>query len=146
MAVSVTVSIVIVVPAAAVKVAELAPAGTVTVAGMVIRELVLDSATEVRADAAWFKVTLQVPEALGATTSGLQRNDVKLGGTVVAIVPPEPVVWIALPDAEVLRALVTLIVVEDVAADSVTVRTATTPFWMTFAFSPLELSPVRKHM
>ena len=25
-------------------------------------------------------------------------------------------------------------------------RTATTPFWMRFASSPLELNPVRKHM
>jgi hypothetical protein len=37
-------------------------------------------------------------------------------------------------------------VAPDDAADIVTVRTATTPFWMRFASSPLELSPVRKHM
>jgi hypothetical protein len=37
-------------------------------------------------------------------------------------------------------------VVPDDVADIVTVRTATTPFWMMFAFSPPEPSPVRKHM
>jgi len=36
--------------------------------------------------------------------------------------------------------------VPEVAAESVTVRTATTPFWMGFASSPLELTPVRRHM
>jgi len=39
-----------------------------------------------------------------------------------------------------------LIVVPGDVADIVTVRTATTPFWMMFAFSPLEASPVRKHV
>jgi hypothetical protein len=37
-------------------------------------------------------------------------------------------------------------VVPDVPADNVTVRTATTPFGMMFVFNPLGRSPVRKHM
>jgi len=36
-------------------------------------------------------------------------------------------------------------VVPDDVPDIVTVSTATTPFGMRFASSPLELSPVRKH-
>ena len=131
-------------PAAAMKVAELAPACTVTLAGTVSRALVSDSVTLVPADAIWSKVTVQEAETLGATTRGLQNSDVKLGVTVAVIVPPAPVVWMALPVGEVLSALVTFMVVEDVAADSVTVRTTTTPFLMMFAFNPPEPSPVRK--
>jgi len=37
-------------------------------------------------------------------------------------------------------------VVLDVVADIVTVSTASTPFWMRFAFNLPELSPVKKHM
>jgi hypothetical protein len=36
-------------------------------------------------------------------------------------------------------------VVPGEAGESVTARTATTPFWIRFASSPLELTPVRKH-
>jgi hypothetical protein len=145
-AVTVTVSVVITTPAVAVKLAELAPANTVTVAGIVTKASVSDSVTEVLVETAWLKVTLQEAVAPGPTALGLQPSDVKPTGGPVVIVPPDPVVSMALPFAEVLRALVTLTVVEDVATDSVTVRTATTPFSMTFAFRPLEPNPVRKHV
>ncbi len=39
-----------------------------------------------------------------------------------------------------------MMVVPADVGDRVTVRTATTPFWMRFALSPPELSPVRKHV
>ena len=97
-------------------------------------------------EAAWFKLTVQVVEAPDATVPGLQLKDVKVGGATVVIVPPVAVVGIALPAAEVLSALVTPTVAPEAAGDKVTVTTATTPFAIRFAFSPLELSPVTKHM
>jgi len=110
--------------------------------------LLLESATLLPPDgAAWFRVTVHVLAAPEVTLVGLQaREDTTVTRVVVVIVPLDPMVWIAVPAAEVLRALVMLMVVEDVEADSVTVRTATTPFWIVFAFSPLDVSPVRKHM
>ena len=74
-------------PAVAVKVAEVAPAGTVTDAGIVSRALLSDSVTVLPAETASFKLAVQVMEAPGATVPGLQLKDVKLSGTTV-IVPP----------------------------------------------------------
>jgi hypothetical protein len=128
------------------KLAELAPVATVTDAGIVSRELLSDKVTVVAPEAVWLKPTVQVVEAPEVTLPGLQPKDVKVGGTAVVIVPPVAVAGIAVPAAEVLSGLVTLIVVPELVADSVTVRTATTPVWMTFAFSPPEPSPVKKHM
>jgi hypothetical protein len=143
-AVTVTLWFVAKAPAVAVKVAEVAPAGTVTAAGTVSKALLSHSVTVVAEEAAWLRVTVQVVETLGAKTPGLQFNDVN--PMAVVIVPPVAVVGIALPVARVLTALVTLMVVPRLVADIVTVRTATTPFLMRFAFSPPEPRPVRKHM
>ena len=74
-------------PAVAVKVAEVAPAGTVTDAGIVSRALLSDSVTVLPAETASFKLAVQVMEAPEATVPGLQLKDVKLSGTTV-IVPP----------------------------------------------------------
>jgi hypothetical protein len=75
-AVSVTVSLAVSAPAAAVKVAEATPAGTVTLAGSVTRELLSDSATMAPPDAAgWFKVTVQVLLLPETIVPGLQATD-----------------------------------------------------------------------
>jgi hypothetical protein len=129
-------------PALTMKLAKVAPAGTVTDAGIVSSALLSDNVTVAPEDAGSFKPTVQVVEAPEATVPGLQLKDVKLSGTVVTV-PPVAVVAIAFPPIEALRAFVTLIVV---AADTVTVTTATTPFSMTFVFRPLEVRPVRKQM
>ena len=42
--------------------------------------------------------------------------------------------------------MLTPILVQDVAAEIVTVRTAIMPFWMMFVFSPSGPSPVRKQV
>lgn len=133
-------------PAVAMKLAELAPVDTVTVAGVVRRALLFDSATAVTEEASWFKLTVQVTEAPDVTVPGLQLRAVNPSGRDVVIVPPVASAGILPPAADVLTGLVTLMVVPELAADIVTVRTATTPFWMTFAFSPLEPIPVKKQL
>ena len=135
----------VIAPTLAMKLAELVPAATVTDPGIVSRESSSDSAMTVAEDAGALKFTVQLVEALDAKVPGLQLKDVKLSWVPVVIVPPAPVVSIAAPSASVPNALVTLIVVSDAAADVFTVRTATTPFWITFALRPVELNPVRKH-
>jgi hypothetical protein len=127
------------------KPAELAPAATVTDLGTVIRASSSDSAMAVAEDAGALKDTVQLVEALGARVFGLQLKDDKLSWAPVTIVPPAPAVPIAAPSANVPSASVTLMVVSDAAADVVTVRTATTPSWITFALRPPALNPVRKH-
>lgn len=133
-------------PAVAIKLTELAPDGTVTDEGIVSSGLLSDSATVVPEVAIWLKPTVHVVDAPAVTVPGLQLNDVRLSCTTGVIVPPVAVVGIALPAAEVLNALVTLMVVPVVVGESVTVTTATTPLGMMLAFSPLEVMPVRKHM
>ena len=140
-AVMVALWLVVRVPTVAMKVAELAPADTVADGGTVSRALLSDSVTVAPEEAAWFKLTVQEVKAPEATVAGLQLNEVKLIGTPVVMVPPVAVVWIALADAEAPSVLVTLMLVPDEEADNVTLRTATTPFWITFPFSP-----VRRHM
>jgi hypothetical protein len=126
----------------AMKLAELAPAATATVAGIDSRALLSDNAT-LAPDETAFRPTVQVAEAPEDRVPGLQLKDVRLTGAAAEIVPPVAVVGIAVPAAEVLSALVTPIVV---LADTVTVSTTTTPLPITFALRPLELRPVRKHM
>lgn len=70
-----------------------------------------ESVTMALVEAAWFKPTVQVVDAPEDKVPGLQLKDVKLAGAVVVIVPAVAVVGIALPPADVLKALVTLIVV-----------------------------------
>jgi hypothetical protein len=91
-AVMVAAWVVVSVPAVAMKLAELAPAGTATDAGIVSRALLSDSVTVVPEEADWFKLTVQVVEAPEATVPGLHLKDVKLSGTPVVIVPPVAVV------------------------------------------------------
>ena len=76
----------------ALKVADVAPAGTVTEAGTVRVALVLVSATEVPpTGAATFSVTLHVLEAFGARLVGLQANVESV--TVTGATKPTVVVW-----------------------------------------------------
>jgi len=137
-AVTVAVWLVVIVPAVAVKVADVPLAGTVTHAGTVSAKPLPESATILPpAGAAWLSVTVQVVDAPEANVPGLQINEVRLNVPPTAIVPPVAVVGMAVAAADALSALVTLMAVPDVAGDSVAVTTATTPFWMTFAFSPV---------
>ena len=133
-------------PAVAMKVAELAPAGTVTDAGIVSGALLSDSVMVAPEEAASFKLTVQVVEAPEATVPGLQLKDVKLSGTTVVIVPPVAVMGSALADWVAPNALAMAIDVAVVLGEIVAVTTATTPFWMMFALSPFTFSPVKKQV
>ena len=63
------------VPAVTVNVAEVAPAATVTDAGVVSRELLSDSVTVVLAVAALLNVTVQVLAALEPRVVGVQASE-----------------------------------------------------------------------
>jgi hypothetical protein len=116
------------VPAVAMKLAPLDAAGTVIDEGIVNRGLLSESATLAPPmGAAWFSVTEQVVEAPAGMLVGVQLNDAKTREEMIVTVPLLPVVDIAIPVAELLSVLVTLIEVPIVVGDIVAVRTATTP-------------------
>ena len=134
-------------PAAAVKVADAAPAAMVTEAGTVSKALLSDSATMAPpVGAGWFRVTVHVVEVPESIVVGLQARSVRLGETIVVIVPPVAVMGTALPDCAAPNAPVTPIEATVVPGEIVAVTIATTPFWMMFALSPLVLSPVKKQV
>jgi len=137
--------VVVMVPAVAMKLAELAPAGTVTDAGIASRELLSDSAMVVLEEAGRFKPTVQVMDAPEDAVAGLQPRDVKVSGTVV-IVPPVAVMGSVLADGEAPNALVMPIAAAAALGDIVADTTATTPFCTMFASSPLVAIPVRKQV
>ena len=83
------------------------------------------------------KPTVQVDDPCEDRMLGLQLNNVKLTGPKDVIVPPVATVGIARPAVEVLTAFVTPIMVLVALAETVTLTTAATPFWMVAAFSPV---------
>src|SRR5271165_73448 len=136
-AVMVALWLVVRVPTVAMKVAELAPADTVTDARIVSRALLSDSMTVMLEEAAWFKLTVQAVEAPEATVAGLQTKDVRLRPTTVVIVPPVAAIGSALADKVAPKAFVMPIEVAVVLGESVADTTATTPFWKVFALIPV---------
>jgi hypothetical protein len=82
---------VVMVPAVAMKVAELAPADTVTDVGTVSTALLSDTVTATGEETASLKLTVQLVEAPEAKVPGLQLSDATLSGNAV-IVPPVAVV------------------------------------------------------
>ena len=83
--------VVVNVPAVAMKVAEVAPAGTLTAAGTESTALLSDSVTGVLAEAARFRFSVQVVEAPDDKEPGLQLKVVKVSGKTVTV-PPVAVV------------------------------------------------------
>ena len=73
-------------PAVAVKVALLWPEATVTLGGTVSNPLLLVRETIAGLVAAWFKVTVQVLEALLPSVEGAQVSDVSCAETVAVAV------------------------------------------------------------
>ena len=137
----------VIVPAVAVKVAEAAAAAMVTEAGTVSKALLSDSATTVPpVGAGWFRVTVHVVEVPDSRVVELQVRSVRLGETIVVIVPPVAVMGVPLPDCVAPNAPVTPIEATVVPVEIVAVTIATTPFWMMFALSPPVLSPVKKQV
>jgi hypothetical protein len=126
-------------PAVAVKVAVVAPAATVTEAGVVKAALLSESVTtEPPAGAARDKVTVQVELEPEATLAGEHCSFEIVGRAVwTAMVPPVPETAKAVPSASAPtglpsdRGTVKLLV-----AESVIVTTATTPLLIVLAFRP----------
>ena len=77
-----------IVPVVAVKVADVAAAGTVTEAGTANVELVFDKVTEAPpVEAAWVSVTVQVLDELGPRVLGLQeRADTRTAAVRLTVV------------------------------------------------------------
>lgn len=84
---TVAVWVVVNAPAVATKVAEVAPAGTVTAAGTASTALLSDSPTEVFAEGARFRFSVQVVEAPDDKVPGLQLKVVRLSGKAVTVPP-----------------------------------------------------------
>jgi len=142
-AVTVALWLVVIVPRVAVKFAEVLLAGTVTAAGTVSVALLVESATMAPpAGAGWFKVTVQVLEPPDRTLAGLQLRSVKATGMATVMVPALPVRGMGAPGAAAAMPFVTLMDVALEAGERVAVTTATVPFWMMLALSPLGPRPV----
>ena len=125
-------------PLVAENVFEVDPAATVSDVGTVNRALLLDNDTVVPPDgAAWFRVTVQVLEALDPRLAGLQES-AETWGRVAPPVTTPPVAEnpIAVPEGDEPRAL--LIPIEVLVAPTAIVRftTATTPLVTIPAFIP----------
>jgi hypothetical protein len=130
--------------AVALKEALVAPAETVTEGGILRFALLSLSATVVLEGAGWLTVTVQLVVVGVLKAVGLQVSEFKLKGSppVTVMVPPVPVVGMALPAIEAPNVFVMEIEVLLVTVgERVTVTMATTPFETTF-----ELIPVSRHM
>jgi hypothetical protein len=130
-AVSTAVWLVVHVPAVAVKVAEVDPAGMVTDAATGSVVLLLDRDTTVPpAGAAWANVTVQVDLAPDVKLVGKHTNDDKPGAQFVTVIAPEVAEAVSGdPFAKAASGLVTVMgtVAPLVAGASATVTVASTP-------------------
>ena len=128
------------VPAFAVNVALVAPAGTLTDAGTVSSALLLVSViTPPPAGAAWLRATVHVAVAPLLSDEGLQVTLLMLEGPAV-MEPLVALVAMFVPVADAANVPVMLIgTVPDALADRVTLIAATVPFWIILAFKPLTM-------
>jgi hypothetical protein len=127
-------------PALAEKIAVLAPEATETDAGTVTSALLLESATVPPLDPE--SETVQVLEAPELNDDGVQAKPVTIGNPTEGdvTVPPVPLRSRACPSGEAeMVSVIPNAVVAPAEGDSVTLITATTPFWMVFAFNPARM-------
>ncbi len=124
----------------AVKVAEVAPAATVTDAGTDTAVLLSERATALPpAGAAWFRVTVQVLEVPAGILVGEHASALMVGDdTVPAVVMPPPLVAIVTlpPDDEAPSEFVRFNVVALTVGASVTETVAPVPFAMLLVSIP----------
>jgi hypothetical protein len=124
------------VPAVPVNVIELAPPGTVTVAGTDKTALLLETETAIPKEGApWFNVTVQIREDPELSHAWLQVRAVNARDVTVTT-PPLPATWIASPAVEDPRAFVMPMSAMVALVEMVMLMTATTPFWMVLLFNP----------
>jgi len=133
-------------PAVAINVAELAPAGTVTDDGTVSRVLLSDKATAVFAEAIWLTPTVHVVDAPEVTDPGLQLIEVTVSGTTTVMVPPVPLIDIGAPEGAAAITLVMPIVADDAVEATVAVTVAIVLLDIRLASKPVEVIPVRKQL
>ena len=129
----------VIVPAVAAKVVEVRPPGTVTDAGTVRAAELLDSETPTPPDgAAWFSDTVQVEVPPVLNAPGMQESPASVGPELMlaVIVPPVPLVGIAVPLGEAPSVLVTAMAVDGTLEAIVTVTEATEPLEITVSLSP----------
>ena len=131
----------VIVPAFAVNVALIDPAGTVTDDGTVISALLLESvATVPPVGAAWLRVTVQVEEPPVVSDEGLQFRLLIPTGTPTVMLPPVALEAMLVPVDDAADTALTLIgTVPDALADRVTLIVASVPFWIVLAFNPLTM-------
>ena len=124
--------------AVAVNVVLVAPAATVTDAGTLNAPLLLESATAAPPlGAPCVSETVQVDVPAEFTVVGLQLRLLMFTGLRTATLPPLPLTVRAVPLGEAPSVFVSPIGTVPVAApDSVTLTTATVPFWMMVEFDP----------
>jgi len=129
------------VPAVAVNVALVAPAGMVTDPGTVISALLLESVTTIPpVGAAWLSVAVHVEEPPVLSDEGLQVTLLIVTGTATVMAPPVPLVAMLVPVDDAAETPVTLIgTVPNALADRVTLIAATVPFGIVLAFNPLTM-------
>ena len=137
---NVAIWLVVMVPAFAVNVALVAPAGTLTDAGTVSSALLLVSViTPPPVGAALLRVTVHVAAAPLLSDEGLQVTLLMLEGPAVMALPVALVAMLV-PVADAANVPVMLIgTVPDALADRVTLIAATVPFWIGVAFKPLTM-------
>jgi hypothetical protein len=124
-------------PPAAVKVAELAPAATVTEPGTVNAELLLLRATAVAAETAPLSVTAQAEEPPAFTDVGLQVTEVNvMEGAAAVMVPPALATAAELPLNMAPIGEVTPMELLVRVGAVVTETTATVPFAIVLEFIP----------
>ena len=126
-----------IVPAVAVKVAVVDPAGTVTDPGTVSAAALLDRATV--PPPVFDRVTVQVLVRLLLKEPGVQLRAVKLGATGTANAPPVPLMGSASPVRVAPRVSVTSIVVLATPGATDRETTATTPSPIVEAFKPARI-------
>ncbi len=125
-----------IVPAVALNVVEVVPAGTVTDAGTGSSPVVLERVTTAPpADAGWFSETVQVDELPPLNEVGLQVSPLNVGNGTVTL-PPVPVTDIGLPAAAAPIRFVRPSVLLTATVVIVTVIVATTPFCINVSFMP----------
>jgi len=124
------------VPAVAVKVVDVVPAGTVTDDGTGSDVALLERPTLAPpVDAGWSSETVHVDEPPVPSDVGLQESPERVGSGTV-IVPPVPVTEIGPPTADDADKLARPTVVLSAELVIVTVSVATGPLAMVFAFNP----------
>ena len=126
-------------PAVAVKLAEVEPAATVAVAGTVNAAALLESVTIAGVAAVWLRVTVQFEVPPLVNEDGVHDKLFTTDVATVVMVPPLPVTVMAVESAAAPTALFTAIAVVVTAAFSVTFTVATTPLDIRLAFKPARM-------